>query len=88
MLYDYVSLICIFLAKALDEKEIVTPSEPTYSAQNNVKNDLDIKLAMDIMRCQYSVFSEDQFDKNVNSCMSDWIALALSPMGKFKVYYK
>lgn len=37
---------------------------------------------MDITQCQYSMFSKDQFDKNVNSCMSDWITLALSPMGK------
>lgn len=70
-----------FIAKALDEKEIISPSEPSYAAQNNVKNDLDIKLAMDIMQCQYKMFSKDQFDCNMNSCLSDWIILALSPMG-------
>lgn len=33
------------------------------------------------MQCQYKMFSKDHFDVNVNSSMSDWIILALSPMG-------
>lgn len=37
------------------------------------------------MQCQYKMFSKDQFDSNTNSCMSDWIMLALSPMGKVLV---
>lgn len=48
-----------------------------------MKGSTDLKLAMDIMQCQYSMFNEGQFDLNTNSCMSEWIVLALSPMGKF-----
>ncbi|KAI8088174.1 quinon protein alcohol dehydrogenase-like superfamily [Thamnidium elegans] len=66
--------------KALDEKKVSSPSESSYKVQNNIRNDLDVKLALDIMQCQYKMFSKDQFDGNTNSCMSDWIMLALSPM--------
>ena len=58
------------------------PAEPSYSAQNDVRKNVDMKLAMDIMQAQYSSFNQERFDENVNSCMSDWIVLALSPMGK------
>ncbi|KAI9339130.1 quinon protein alcohol dehydrogenase-like superfamily [Pilaira anomala] len=67
-------------AKALEEKEIVSPSDSSFIIQDNVRNGLDVKLALDIMQCQYKMFSKDQFDSNINSCMSDWITLALSPM--------
>lgn len=66
----------------MDEKEIVSPSDSSFIIQDNVRNDLDVKLALDIMQCQYKMFSKDQFDSNANSYMSDWITLALSPMGK------
>lgn len=62
-------------------------SESSYSAHNDVRNNLDIKLAMDIMQCQYKMFSKDHFDANTNSAMSDWIILALSPMGKNSPFY-
>jgi hypothetical protein len=52
-----------------------------------MKSDTDIKLAMDIMQCQYSMFTPDQFDISANSCISDWIVLALSPMGKFRYLF-
>lgn len=75
------------IEKALDEKEVSSLSESSYKVQNNIRNDLDVKLALDIMQCQYKMFSKDQFDSNTNSCMSDWIMLALSPMGKVLVLY-
>lgn len=75
------------LARALDEKDMPEYTEATYIAQNDVRNDLDVKLAMNIMQCQYKMFSKEHFDVNVNSAMSDWIILALSPMGKYLFIY-
>jgi hypothetical protein len=56
-------------------------TELSYAAQNNVKQDADIKLAMDIANAQYRMFDSSQMDENTNSCMMDWILLALSPVG-------
>lgn len=42
-----------------------------------------MKLAIDVMQSQYSLFNEKQLDSSANSCVSDWILLALSPMGMY-----
>ncbi|KAI7892935.1 WD40-repeat-containing domain protein [Mucor mucedo] len=70
----------LFFGDKEDIYHLVEIEESSYSAHNDVRNNLDIKLAMDIMQCQYKMFSKDHFDANTNSAMSDWIILALSPM--------
>ncbi|KAI8070529.1 quinon protein alcohol dehydrogenase-like superfamily [Gilbertella persicaria] len=66
--------------KAIHQKETSSSTEPSYGVHNNVKYDFDIKLAMDIMQCQFSMFESHQLDQNANSCLTDWIVLAMSPM--------
>jgi hypothetical protein len=82
--YLYQSLF-VFIAKALEDKAGTNTLELSYSAQNNVKNESDIKLAMDIANAQYRMFDSNQMDQNTNSCIMDWILLALSPVGNYPV---
>ncbi|KAK4517382.1 uncharacterized protein ATC70_000717 [Mucor velutinosus] len=57
-----------------DEQNIVQPW--SAEVEQNVKNKFDIKLAMDIMRCHFTVFDQD----TTNNGLADWVILALSPM--------
>ncbi|KAI8378119.1 hypothetical protein EDC96DRAFT_215674 [Choanephora cucurbitarum] len=69
----------------LNKRQATSNSEASYSVHNNVKNDYDVSLAMDIMQAQFKLFEKDTFDANTNSCLTDWIVLAMSPMvGKQK----
>lgn len=54
-----------------------------FVVEQDVRNGYDIKLAMDIMRCHFSAFNQDTTNNNTSNGLTDWILLALSPMGKF-----
>ncbi|KAI8387435.1 quinon protein alcohol dehydrogenase-like superfamily [Blakeslea trispora] len=69
----------------LNKKQAVASPGTLYNVCNNAKSNYDISLAMDIMQAQFSLFEKDAFDSNSNSCLTDWIVLAMSPMvGKQK----
>lgn len=38
---------------------------------------------MAIANAQYTMFDSSQIDLNTNSCIMDWVILALSPVGKY-----
>ncbi|KAI7904079.1 WD40-repeat-containing domain protein [Cokeromyces recurvatus] len=68
-----------------ENKQIKLPDEPTYSIENNVSQGFDIKLAMNLMRCEYETMDNTKANQNTSSVLTDWIILALSPMaGKQK----
>ncbi|CEP17806.1 hypothetical protein [Parasitella parasitica] len=51
-----------------------------YEVEQDVKNKRDVKLAMDITRCQFTLFDLDTTNSQTSSGLIDWIILALSPM--------
>jgi hypothetical protein len=54
-----------------------------FVVEQDVRNGYNVKLAMDIMRCHFSAFNQDTTNNSTSSGLTDWILLALSPMGKF-----
>jgi hypothetical protein len=68
--------------KFIDEQDTSAPIDTPFPVQNNVKYSVDVKLALDIMQAQFSMFQGNSIDSSTNACIMDWIILALSPMGK------
>jgi hypothetical protein len=56
-------------------------SQLGYSLKNDLVNTECIKLALNMMRSQFSELSADETDTN-SSYLMDWVTLALSPIGK------
>ncbi|KAI9483207.1 MAG: quinon protein alcohol dehydrogenase-like superfamily [Benjaminiella poitrasii] len=70
---------------ALNTEKAKLLTESTCDVKNDISQGFDTKLAMDLMRCEYSMMDKTKVHQNSTSVLTDWIILALSPMvGKQK----